>query len=100
MSRFASVLVAAIALSAAPALAQSTSGYAATPMAAPERASFITRSVLWHCTDSVCTAPKTGSRPEIMCELAVKEVGKLSAFTVDGTALDDDKLAKCNARAK
>ena len=100
MSRLASVLVAALALTAAPVVAQSTSGYAATPMAAPSHASFITRSVLWHCGDAVCTAPKTGSRPEIMCELAVKEVGKLNAFMVDGAAMDDDKLAKCNAKAK
>lgn len=100
MSRFASVLVAALALSAAPSIAQSTSGYSATPVSAPAHTSFITRSVLWHCSDAVCTAPKTGSRPEIVCELAVKEVGKLNAFMVDGNAMDDDKLAKCNAKAK
>lgn len=99
MTRFASLMIAAAALVSAPAIAQ-PAGYSATPTATPTKASFITRTVVWHCAEGVCSAPKSGSRPEIMCELAVKEVGALTAFSVDGDALDADKLAKCNAKAR
>lgn len=100
MNRATPILIALAALSATPLAAQGQAGYSATPAAAPSKASFITRSVVWHCTDGVCTAPKAGSRPEIMCELLAKEVGQLSDFTVDGAALAADKLAKCNTKAR
>lgn len=104
MNRFAWVAAAAAAtLSLTPAagIAQTARGYyAATPVTAPEKASMVTRTTVWKCGEGVCVASKATSRDAIMCELVVKEVGALSAFTVQGVAFDADALAKCNARAR
>lgn len=102
MIRFTMVAAAAAAtLSLAPAsIAQTARGYAATPVAAPAKASLITRSTLWKCADGVCTAAQATSRDAIVCELVAKEVGALSSFTAKGQAFDADALAKCNAKAR
>jgi hypothetical protein len=104
MSRFFRRGVAAATLALAPAagIAQAaTSGYyAATPMTAPAKASFVTRSTLWKCNAGTCTAAATGSaRDGIVCELVAREVGKLSAFRANGTDFDAAALDKCNAKA-
>jgi hypothetical protein len=74
--------------------------YTATQIAAPAHASLVTGDTIWSCGGGVCVAGKAADRAEIMCERAAKNVGKLSAFTAGGEALDADTLAKCNARAK
>lgn len=103
MVRFLSVAaVAAAALSFTPAAgAQTARGYyAATPVAAPAKASVVTRSTIWKCGEGVCTASKATSRDAIMCELVAGEVGKLASFRANGEDFDAAALEKCNARAR
>jgi hypothetical protein len=81
--------------------AQTVRGYySATTATAPGKTNIITRSTVWKCNDTVCTAPKATSRDTIMCELVVREVGTLQSFSANGTAFDAEALEKCNARAR
>ena len=103
MVRFLSVAaVAAATLALAPAsVAQTGRGYyAATPVAAPAKASIVTRSTIWKCGEGVCTASKATSRDAIMCELVAGEVGKLTSFRANGADFDAAALEKCNTRAR
>jgi uncharacterized low-complexity protein len=97
----AAVAAATLALTPAASLAQTGRGYyAATPVAAPDKATLVTRTTVWKCGEGVCTAAKATSRDAIMCELLATQVGKLSAFTANGQSFDEATLAKCNARAR
>ena len=69
-------------------------------VAAPDKATLVTRTTVWKCGEGVCTAAKTTSRDAIMCELVAGEVGKLSAFRANGQEFDTAALEKCNARAR
>ncbi len=102
MTRLLSIaaLAATAVTAAAPATAQSGSYYTASLAAAPGQAKFVTRSTIWHCNGTTCTAPKAGSRDAIMCELVARQAGQLTAFTANGTAFDAEALSKCNSRAK
>ena len=59
----------------------------------------ITRGAAWSCSDGECKTASDASRPKVLCERLVKQVGALSKFTVDGKAMDKADLAKCNAKA-
>ena len=101
MIAVAAAAAATLALVPVSGFAQTTRGYySATPVAAPAKASIVTRSTVWHCGEGVCTASKATSRDAIMCELMVREVGALQSFSANGAAFDADALAKCNARAR
>lgn len=100
MIRLAVLAATAALVAAMPAAAQSRAGYIAAPVAAKAGESFITRGVMWRCTDTGCVAPKGSSPAKVVCELTVREVGALTAFSVDGLAFDAEQLARCNARAK
>ncbi|OYY77085.1 MAG: hypothetical protein B7Y43_12335 [Sphingomonas sp. 28-62-20] len=95
----AALATSAMLLFASAASAASSSYYSATPVTAPTKASVITAGTLWKCADGVCTAKQSTQRDVIMCQMVVQRVGALSAFTVAGTPLDAEMLAKCNARA-
>jgi hypothetical protein len=86
----------ALALVATPALA---SHYQAEPAAKPAAAKIILRDTIWSCTDAGCAAGRSNSRPAIVCEVLVKEVGALKSFSVAGRPLSAAELEKCNARA-
>lgn len=93
--------MAAAALTATvPAQAQTAGYYTASLAAAPAKTKLVTRSTIWTCTGTTCTAPKAGSRDAIMCELVVRQTGALTGFTAGGTAFDAEALSKCNSRAK
>lgn len=103
MSRFATLAAAAAAsltLFAPLAVAAQPGGYVAVPSAQPTRTSFIARSTPFSLRDGAFVAPASPERAKIMCELVVKEVGKLNSFTADGAALAPADLDKCNARAR
>lgn len=98
---FVAAAVAAVALPASASLAQGTGGYySATPTAAPATNRFVTRSLIWHCGDGVCTAGQGDTRDIVSCQLLAREVGTLSAFTANGETFDAEKLAQCNSRAR
>ncbi|MEG3145577.1 hypothetical protein U1839_13025 [Sphingomonas sp. RT2P30] len=105
MIRSTALIAAAIAtaalLSPIAANAQGPAGfYAATPATQPTNATIITNATLWTLHDATYTANRAPERPNILCELVVKRVGKLTSFSAGGQAFDDAALAKCNARAK
>ena len=93
---FAAATAATLALVPAAGIAQGApNGYAATPVTAPAKASFVTRSTLWKCNAGTCIAPVNGStRDSIACELVAREVGKLSAFRANGSDFDAAALEK------
>ena len=101
MVRILSTVAAAATLFAAlPAIAQ-TPAYRAIPATPPAAAqNVVAGDTLWKCAPSGCTATTAAARPAILCAQAVKKVGRLDSFAVDGTAFGADDLAKCNAKAK
>ena len=105
MNRFYAVAAAAaatLALTPAASFAQSPARgyYAATPAAAPSKATLVTRSTVWKCGEGVCVAKQANARDNIVCELVVREVGTLTAFSAGGAAFDEAALAKCNTKAR
>ena len=87
-----------LALIAAPALA--SSHYHAEPAAKPAASKLVLRDTIWSCGDAGCVSPsKSNSRPAIVCEVLVREVGALRSFSVAGRPLSAEQLEKCNARA-
>lgn len=91
-------LVSASLMMAAPALA--SSHYHAQPAVPPAATKIVVRDTIWSCGDGGCAAAaRSSSRPLIVCETLVKQVGALQSFTVAGQALSPQQLEKCNARA-
>jgi hypothetical protein len=89
------------ALVASAAYAQpSNAYYNAVPVSAPTVGKSMIRGQVWTCDGQSCFAGQGESRPAIICAVAARELGKLSAFTANGEALDPASLEKCNARAK
>ena len=87
-----------LALVASPALA---GHYHADPAAKPMAPKLVIRDTLWSCGNSGCTAGGPGSsRPAIVCELLVREVGALRSFSAAGRPFSPEQLQKCNARAQ
>ncbi len=87
-----------LALVATPALA--SSHYHAQPAAKPAAAKLVLRDTIWSCGDAGCAAAsQSSSRPAIVCEILVKEVGALRSFSAGGQPLTAEQLEKCNARA-
>lgn len=86
-----------LALFASPALADSH--YRADPAVKPPLTRIVLRDTIWSCGDAGCAAPKSGSRPAIVCEVLAKEVGTLRSFSVAGQPIGAEQLEKCNARA-
>lgn len=89
------LLVSALGV-AAPAAAASYSAKLATPTS--ER--IIARDIVWACGTDACQGSTQESRPVVLCQSLAKRAGKVDSFLVDGRALTDAELAKCNASAK
>lgn len=86
-------------LIASPAVA--SNHYHADPASKPAAAKLVLRDTIWSCGDAGCSAAaKSSSRPAIVCELLVKEVGALRTFTAAGQPLTPEQLERCNARAQ
>ncbi|GGO92373.1 CC_3452 family protein [Stakelama pacifica] len=98
MRLFLSLSAATLFTAATPALA-APGVYLGVPAAASDDATLVTRNTVWHCNKDGCTASHDGQRDMVICQLLARKVGTLTAFIVDGAALDEAALAKCNARA-
>lgn len=98
------LFLAALAVSTlvvAPAVAQSPAARQTAELVAPAAdAKFVGKGTIWRCAGTACTAPASDSRPAISCSSLVKQVGKVSAFTVGGVALDQSALERCNSFAR
>jgi len=73
--------------------------YVATPEAATDRPAVMTRATSWTLRDGQYIAARAPERDAVQCELAVRGLGRLSAFSAGGTTFDAAQLDKCNRRA-
>lgn len=97
MTRFAPLIAAAAALTAAPSMAAS---YAANTITAPAATRIIARDIVWACGAGSCQGSTEDSRPAILCQGLAKQTGRLASFVADGRAFTAAELEKCNTSAK
>jgi hypothetical protein len=90
------VLLASLAAIAAPA---SAATYVGKPVAAASEAKFVARDIVWANASGAYQGSTSESRPLVLCQSLAKRAGQLQSFTVDGKALAEADLAKCNSAA-
>ena len=90
------LFLAAIAAVAAPAAAANYSAKLATPASGR----IVARDINWTCGADGCQGATAESRPAVLCQALAKQTGRIENFMVDGRALSDAELAKCNSAAK
>ena len=81
---------------AAPAGAATYSG---KPVASVTDAKFVARDIIWNQVGGSYQGSTSESRPLVLCQSLAKRAGRLESFTVNGRALAEAELAKCNAVA-
>jgi hypothetical protein len=81
------------------ATSAAASNYSANPTV-PASGKFITRDIVWNCGPAACQGATDESRPLVLCQSLAKRAGRLDSFVVDGRALSDAELERCNASAK
>jgi hypothetical protein len=74
--------------------------YRPSPAAAPAAARLIVRDVVWRCGSAGCVAPRSGSRPAIVCASVARSLGTLRSFSAGSEGFDADALENCNRRAR
>jgi hypothetical protein len=89
--------LASLAFTAAPAIAAT---YAARPAAPVQSGKIIGRDIVWACGPDACVGSTDNSRPLVLCQGLAKKAGPIDSFIVNGRAIADDELARCNASAK
>jgi hypothetical protein len=94
MSRMLAFM-AALAI-AAPAAAATYSG---KPVAPGAESKFVGRDIVWKLAGGIYQGSTEQSRPLVLCQSLAKRAGRLESFTVNGRAIGDADLAKCNAVA-
>ncbi|WP_265587274.1 CC_3452 family protein [Sphingomicrobium arenosum] len=95
--RLLPIALAAAAL-AAPAMAAAP--HLSADLVAAADARVIVKGAAFACEGTTCTTRAAASRPAILCERLVKEVGPVTRFAVDGVAMDEAALSRCNAKAR
>lgn len=95
MSRSITLLL-GIAFVAAPAAA---ANYSAT-LTTPTTGRFIARDITWNCGTAACQGTTEESRPVVLCQSLAKQAGRIESFVVDGRAIPQGDLDRCNATAK
>jgi hypothetical protein len=95
MSRSIALLL-GLAVIAAPAVA---ANYSAT-LTTPATGRFIARDISWNCGVAACQGATEESRPVVLCQSLAKQAGRVETFVVDGRALPQRDLERCNASAK
>jgi hypothetical protein len=90
------LVLSSLAILAAPAAAADYSA----KLAAPQTAKIIARDISWACGGNSCQGATSESRPAVLCQGLAKRAGRIESFLVDGRALSEAELAKCNAAAK
>ena len=81
---------------AAPAAA---ANYAGKPSAPVGEAKFVGRDIVWTNSGGTFEGRTDESRPLVLCQSLAKRAGRLDSFTVNGKAMAEADLAKCNAAA-
>lgn len=98
LAALASLTAMGLGAATAPAAAQGSSApYFQAELSAPAAdARVIAGGVLWRCEGTSCIAGESEKRPLRVCRDLNREVGELASFSVDGAALEADRLARCN----
>jgi hypothetical protein len=81
---------------AAPASAATYTGKPAASVAEPK---FVARDIVWNYAGGIYRGSTDESRPLVLCQGLAKQAGRLESFTVNGRAMTDADLAKCNSAA-
>jgi hypothetical protein len=94
------ILAAAIALTAAPAFAQTV--WTAKPVESSNASGFVGASVMWSCGASGCQSKSdtAGAVAQSECRGLAKQVGPLSSFVATMGPFDVAQLAECNKAAR
>ncbi|QHL90363.1 hypothetical protein GVO57_05320 [Sphingomonas changnyeongensis] len=104
MARFLALIVSVLGsftLFAASASAEPAGAHYRLQLANPAPAAkVIVRGLMFNCAGDSCTAAAGASRPAVICAAAAREFGQIATFSAAGAALDDEALAKCNAKAR
>ena len=95
MSRSIALLL-GLAVVAAPSAA---ANYSAT-LTTPATGRFIARDISWNCGLAACQGATEESRPVVLCQSLAKQAGRIETFVIDGRALSQRDLERCNASAK
>ena len=69
-------------------------------LAAPTSERIVARDIVWRCGADACQGATQESRPVVLCQSLAKHAGRVDSFLVDGRAISDADLGKCNASAK
>ena len=103
MQRYLSLLlsfVTAVMLFTATAGQAATTTYRVQLVEATEQRTPVIRSAAWVCEGTNCATDQARSRPMNVCVSVARELGRIAAFTVNGEAIADEELARCNADAE
>ncbi len=79
--------------------AQAGSLYRATLAETPSERVHVIRRAPWVCEGDNCATDQARSRPANVCHSVARELGPVTAFTVDEEAFSDEELAECNQAA-
>lgn len=74
--------------------------YVATPVAAPAKATLMTRDTAWKLRDGAFVTVNAPYKDMAACQLVARSAGQLSGFSANGASFDEGKLAECNSKAK
>lgn len=80
--------------------AQASSVYRVTLAQAPAQQVQVIRSTPWVCDGNECQTDQGKSRPAYECLRLARELGAVSAFTINGEAVAAEVLAQCNEGAR
>ena len=88
---------ASLAMLAAPAAAATYSAQLATPS---QTSRIAVADLLWSCGEQACVGSTKTSRPLVLCQGLAKKAGRIDSFAVDGRAISETDLERCNASAR
>ena len=98
MTRF--LTAAAILTASLTSVAASAATYSAKPIAPIAAKRLIVRDIVWSCGPAACQGATETGRPILLCQGLAKQAGAIESFIVNGRALAQDELAKCNTAAR
>lgn len=91
----AAVLAAGLALPGL-SLAQAPAFFTAELAAPATQDRVIAGGMVWRCAGTTCTAARNTARPLRICRELQRELGIVQSFAVEGVAMGEADLARCN----
>ncbi len=81
-------------------VAASAATYSAKPITPIAAKRLIVRDIVWKCGPAACLGATETGRPNLLCQGLAKQTGVIESFIVNGRAMAQDGLAKCNTAAR